>query len=398
MAFSGFEFMGERPFKTVLFTGLVRDAQGRKMSKSLGNGIDPLEVIDQYGADALRFALVIGNSAGSDMRLSLDRVETYRNFANKVWNASRFIFMNLERLSAEGVDLINHGYGDGYFCAADCFILSKLLTVTEEITDALERYDAGLAATKLYEFIWDDFCDWYIEMAKPRLFNATDDEKAATVCALKTTLLTALKLLHPFMPFITEEIYQTLRTYLPGSPDSIMIADWPKTGDAAEYSVDEALVDAAEHVREAVKVIRAVRYEKQVPQAKKITVHIVTDEEYVAHWFRKNAYLVKTLAGVETLDVFTSQGETHGADTSAVIDKAVLYFPLSDMVDVAAERIRLHSEAQRLTAEVERGEALLANAGFVSKAPASKIAAEQEKLAKYKEMLAKVQEQAERMT
>ncbi len=377
MVFSGIEQTGQVPFDHVLMHGLVRDAEGRKMSKSLGNGIDPLEVIDKYGADALRLTLITGNAPGNDMRFYWDRVEVSRNFANKVWNASRFIMMNLEK--AEVPDTID----EGELTSTDKWILSKVNTLTREVTDNLEKFELGVAVQKVYDFIWEEFCDWYIEMVKPRLYSETDTSKAAALMTLKTVLGNALKLLHPYMPFITEEIYCTLNP----EEESIMIASWPKWKDAWDYQEDEK---AVETIKEAVRQIRAVRTEMNVPPSKKASVYVVSEDEKIRDIFISGKVFFASLGGAS--EVFV-QGNREGiADDalSAVIPNATIYIPFAELVDIKKEIERLKKEEQRLKKEIGRSHGMLGNEKFVSRAPEAKVQEERDKLENYEQMMDQV--------
>ncbi|MCR5673891.1 MAG: valine--tRNA ligase [Lachnospiraceae bacterium] len=384
MIFSGFEHMGEKPFSTVLFHGLVRDGLGRKMSKSLGNGIDPLEVIEKYGADALRFTLVTGNAPGNDMRFTDERVEASRNFANKVWNASRFIMMNMEGASIEKPD-------DDDLWPADRWILSKLNKVVREVTDNMEKYELGIAAGKVYDFIYDVLCDWYIEMVKPRLY-ATDDKKSANAAlyTLKTVLVDSLKLLHPFMPFITEEIYCTLTDKdSDREAESIMISSWPIYKSEWVFEEDEAEIEL---IKEAVRGIRNVRSEMNVSPAKKANVFVVSEDDDVRAAFEKGKVFFASLAGASSVRI---QNDRSGIDDDAVsvmIANAVIYIPFAELVDISAEIERLKKEEKRLEGEIARCEAMLGNERFISKAPEAKINEEKEKLEKYTLLMGQVRE------
>ena len=377
MMFSGIEHTGKAPFNTVLIHGLVRDSQGRKMSKSLGNGIDPLEVIDKYGADALRLTLVTGNAPGNDMRFYWERVESSRNFANKVWNASRFIMMNLDKAEVKDVSLDK-------LTDADKWILSKVNTLAAEVTDNMENYDLGVAVSKIYDFIWEEFCDWYIEMVKPRLYNDEDDTKAAALWTLKTVLINSLKLLHPYMPFITEEIFCNL-----SDEESIMISSWPVFKDEWNFKDEEK---AVETIKEAVRGIRNTRTGMNVPPSRKAKVYVVTQDDAVADIFIKGKVFFTTLAYASDV---TIQSDKSGIDDDAVavlIPKASLYIPFAELVDIEKEIERLKSEEKRLEGELKRVNGMLGNEKFVSKAPAAKIQEEKDKLEKYTLMMQQVKE------
>ena len=377
MMFSGIEHTGKAPFNTVLIHGLVRDSQGRKMSKSLGNGIDPLEVIDKYGADALRLTLVTGNAPGNDMRFYWERVESSRNFANKVWNASRFIMMNLDKAEVKDVSLDK-------LTDADKWILSKVNTLAAEVTDNMENYDLGVAVSKIYDFIWEEFCDWYIEMVKPRLYNDEDDTKAAALWTLKTVLINSLKLLHPYMPFITEEIFCNL-----SDEESIMISSWPVFKEEWNFKDEEK---AVETIKEAVRGIRNTRSGMNVPPSRKAKVYVVTQDDAVADIFIKGKVFFTTLAYASDV---TIQSDKSGIDDDAVavlIPKASLYIPFAELVDIEKEIERLKSEEKRLEGELKRVNGMLGNEKFVSKAPAAKIQEEKDKLEKYTLMMQQVKE------
>ena len=395
MIFSGYEQMGKAPFHTVLFHGLVRDDQGRKMSKSLGNGIDPLEVIDKYGADALRLTLITGNAPGNDMRFYWERVENSRNFANKVWNASRFIMMNLDQ--TQGSITEPKAYD---FETADKWILSRINQVTKDVTENMDKFELGIAVQKVYDFIWDEFCDWYIEFVKPRIWmtpekiaekgltgpeadQATASRNAA-LWTLKTVLSDGLKLLHPYMPFITEEIYCTLHP----EADSIMISAWPTF---TEDRVDAAAEEAMTRVMDLIKGLRNVRNEMNVPPSRKAELYIVSEVEAVRDTF---ASLVPTYKALAMASLVKTQADKTGiADdaVSVVIPDATVFMPLSDLVDMEKEKERLEKEEKRLQGELKRSHGMLNNERFLSKAPAEKVAEEKEKLAKYEQMLSDVQ-------
>ena len=379
MVFSAIEQTGKVPFHHVLIHGLVRDSQGRKMSKSLGNGIDPLEIIDQYGADALRLTLITGNAPGNDMRFYMERVEASRNFANKVWNASRFIMMNLEKAEVPGE------MPKDQLTAADKWILSKVNTLAKEVTENMDKYELGIAVQKVYDFIWEEFCDWYIEMVKPRLYNDGDTTKSAALWTLKTVLVNALKLLHPYMPFITEEIFCTLQS----EEESIMISRWPEFTEEWHFTEDEA---AVEMIKEAVRGIRNVRTGMNVPPSKKAKVFVVSESENVRNTFENGKVFFATLGSASEVTV---QADRSGIDedaVSAVLPEAVIYMPFAELVDIDKEIERLQKEEQRLTKELARVNGMLSNERFMSKAPESKVAEERAKLEKYSQMMDQVKE------
>ena len=378
MVFSALEQTGKSPFKHVLIHGLVRDDQGRKMSKSLGNGIDPLEVIDKYGADALRLTLITGNAPGNDMRFYWERVENSRNFANKIWNATRFIMMNIEKADFTNVKLSD-------LTIADRWILSKVNTLAKEMTDNMEKFELGIAVSKVYDFIWEEFCDWYIEMVKPRLYNDEDETKAAALWTLKTVLIQALKLLHPYMPFITEEIFCNIQD----EEESIMISKWPEYTDEWNFEADEAAVDT---IKAAVRAIRNLRTGMNVPPSRKAKVYVVSAKEDVRHIFESSKSFFATLGYASEVHV---QEDKTGIDENAVstlIHDAAVYIPLEELVDIDKEIERLEKEAAKLAGEIKRASGMLANPKFVDKAPAAKVEEEKAKLAKYTEMSEQVAE------
>ncbi|MDO5423689.1 MAG: valine--tRNA ligase [Eubacteriales bacterium] len=385
MVFSSIEQTGEVPFHHVLIHGLVRDSQGRKMSKSLGNGIDPLEIIDQYGADALRLTLITGNAPGNDMRFYMERVEASRNFANKVWNASRFIMMNLEKAETpEEIDL-------NTLTGADKWILSKVNTLAKDVTEMLDKYELGISVQKVYDFIWEEFCDWYIEMVKPRLYSETDTTKAAALWTLRTVLSNALKMLHPFMPFITEEIYCTL---LP-KEESIMIAKWPEYQESWNFAKEEQEVET---IKEAVRGIRNVRTEMNVSPSKKAQVFVVSEDAETRAIFENGKVFFATLGHASEVHVQADKTGIADDAVSSVIHKAVIYLPFAELVDIEKEIERLKKEEERLTKELARVNGMLNNEKFTSRAPQAKIDEEKGKLKKYSEMMAQVQERLQQLT
>ena len=379
MVFSGLEQTGKTPFHHVLIHGLVRDSQGRKMSKSLGNGIDPLEVIDKYGADALRLTLITGNAPGNDMRFYWERVESSRNFANKVWNASRFIMMNLEKAEVpEKMDLAD-------LTGADKWILSKVNTLAKDVTENMDKYELGIAVQKVYDFIWEEFCDWYIEMVKPRLYSDADSTKGAALWTLKTVLGNALKLLHPYMPFITEEIYCTLHP----EEESIMISSWPVFKEEWNFAKEE---EAVEIIKEAVRSIRNVRTGMNVPPSRKAKVFVTAEDEKIRGIFEEGEVFFAPLAHASQVVV---QKDKTGIDedaVSAVTSKAVIYMPFAELVDVEKEIERLKKEEERLTKELARVNGMLGNERFISKAPKAKVDEERAKLERYTSMMEQVKE------
>ena len=379
MVFSSLEQTGKSPFHHVLIHGLVRDSQGRKMSKSLGNGIDPLEIIDQYGADALRLTLMTGNAPGNDMRFYYERVEASRNFANKVWNASRFIMMNLEKAEVPGqIDA-------QLLTGADKWILSKVNRLAKEVTENMDKYELGIAVQKVYDFIWEEFCDWYIEMVKPRLYSETDATKAAALQALKTVLIQALKLLHPFMPFITEEIFCTLQS----QEESIMISSWPVWKEEWNFEADEKSVET---IKEAVRAIRNARSGMNVPPSKKAKVFVVSDKQEIRDIFENGKVFFATLGYASEVTVQADKTGISEDAVSALIHEAAIYMPFAELVDVEKEIERLQGEKQKLEKELARSNGMLGNEKFVSRAPAAKIEEEKAKLAKYTRMMEQVKE------
>lgn len=377
MIFSGYEQMGERPFKTVLFHGLVRDSQGRKMSKSLGNGIDPLDIIEKYGADALRLTLITGNAPGNDMRFYLERVEASRNFANKVWNASRFILMNMEGKTVSEPAKLE---------PADKWIISGLNTLVRDVTENMDNFELGIAVQKVYDFIWEEFCDWYIEMVKPRLYNSDDAESQnAALWTLTAVLTDALKLLHPYMPFITEEIFCTLQP----QEESIMISSWPVYQEERNFPQEERAIEV---IKEAVRGIRNVRTGMNVAPSRKAAVYVVSAEEDLRRIFEEGKLFFASLAYASQVIVQSDETGIDSDAVSVVIHNAGLYIPFADLVDISQEIERLQKEEKRLAGELARSRAMLTNERFLSKAPEDKVAEEKEKLEKYEQMMSQVQE------
>jgi len=382
MVFSAMEQMGEVPFKTVLIHGLVRDEQGRKMSKSLGNGIDPLEVIKDYGADALRLTLITGNAPGNDMRFYYSRMDNSRNFGNKLWNAARFVMMHIGD-SEPKLD-------KSKLTSADKWILSKVNTLAKEVTDNLDNYELGIAVQKVYDFIWDEYCDWYIEMVKPRLYNEEDETREAALWTLKTVLINALKMLHPFEPFITEEIFTSIQS----EEETIMLSKWPEFTSEFDFEEDEK---AIELMKEAIKNIRNIRAEMNVAPSKKAKVFVVSENEDVRNIFEHGKVFFATLAYASEVVVQADKTAIDDDAVSTVIHNGVIYMPFAELVDIAKEKERLSKEREKLIKEVERVEKKLSNQGFVSKAPEKVIAEEKAKMEKYSTMLKAVEEQIERL-
>ena len=380
MVFSGYEHTGKAPFNTVLIHGLVRDSQGRKMSKSLGNGIDPLEIIDKYGADALRLTLITGNAPGNDMRFYNERVEASRNFANKVWNASRFIMMNMEKNVVEEPE-------DFLLKPADRWILSKVNSLTKEMTENMDKFELGIAVQKVHDFIWDEFCDWYVEIAKYRIYHAEEDSQSAN-CALwvlKTVLGQALKLLHPFMPFITEEIYGAL---VP-EEESLMMSSWPVYREDWEFPYATEVI---EHVKAITRGIRNMRAEMNVPNNKRTKVYIISSDSKLLTALEVLKESVKPLMLANDIILHYEKKDVADDAVSIVVPGATVYLPLEDLVDFEQERERLKKEEERLNSEIKRAQGMLANERFTSKAPADKVQAERDKLEKYTKMLEQVKE------
>lgn len=382
MVFSAMEQMGEIPFKTVLIHGLVRDSQGRKMSKSLGNGIDPLEIIKESGADALRLTLITGNAPGNDMRFYNERVENSRNFANKLWNASRFVMMHIgeSEPKCEMTELTS----------ADRWILSKVNSLAKNVTANLDSYELGIAVQNVYDFIWDEYCDWYIEMVKPRLYNQEDPTRNAALWTLKTVLINALKMLHPFMPFVTEEIFTAVQS----EEETIMYAKWPEYSEEFNFAEDEKSIEL---MKEAIKSIRNIRAEMNVAPSKKAKVIVVSENEEVRDIFEKGKVFFAPLAYASEVTVQSDKGGISDDAVSTAIHNGMIYMPFAELVDIEKERERLVKEKEKLVKEVERVEKKLSNQGFVSKAPEKVINEEKAKLEKYSNMLKSVEEQIERL-
>ncbi len=382
MVFSGIEQMGEVPFKDVFLTGLVRDSQGRKMSKSLGNGIDPLEIIDEYGADALRFTLLTGNSPGNDMRFYTERVEANRNFANKLWNATRFVLMNLqEGISFENIDLES-------LEEEDKWILSKLNKTIKEVSDNLDKYELGMGAQRVYDFIWDEYCDWYIEMVKSRLYGSDESSRITAQKVLVYVLKDILKLLHPFMPFITEEIWQNL----PGNKDALIVTSWPKYKQELEFEDSEASI---EYIKTAIKNIRNARAEMNIAPSRKATTIFVTRDDKIKSYLENGKRYFINLASAESIQILDTKENLGEDNISVVLDKAEVFLPLKELIDFDKELERLEKEKEKLEAEIKRVVGKLSNQGFVAKAPEKVVEEEKEKQRKYEEMLEKVLERLE---
>ncbi|RHW62700.1 valine--tRNA ligase [Clostridium botulinum] len=381
MVFSGLYCMDDIPFDTVLIHGIVRDSEGKKMSKSLGNGVDPIEVIDEYGADALRFTLVTGNAPGNDIRYYPERVEAARNFANKIWNASRFVLMNLDK------DLMDKYKDNKNYTIADKWILSRLNTVVKEVTENIEKFELGIASQKIYDFIWGEFCDWYIELVKPVLYGEDEQSKGIAFNVLHKVLETSLQLLHPIMPFITEEIY----THLYTEYESIVISKWPEYD---EILKDEKSEKDMEYIIEAIKSIRNVRTEMNVPPSRKAKLMIYLTEKEAERSFKEGEVYFQKLASASEVS-FLENKETSDKNVSVVTRGAEIFIPLLELVDIEKELERLNKEKEKLEKEIDRVEKKLANEKFVSKAPESVVNEEREKGEKYKAMLKSVLESLE---
>lgn len=380
MIFMSLEFMHEVPFKHVLIHGLVRDAEGRKMSKSLGNGIDPLEVIDEYGADTLRFTLITGNAPGNDMRFSQDRIELSRNFANKLWNASRYVLLNLTDDSTElyTKDLT----------LADKWILTRYNNIVKEVTENLEKYELGIAAGKLYDFVWSEFCDWYIELSKPVLYSDDFEAKKVTKSVLRYVLDNTLRLLHPFMPFITEEIWQ----HIPHDGESIMVSNWPVFRSELDFGND---AKNTELIMEAIRTIRNLRAEANVAPAKKARVIIAVENEEAIKVFDAGKNYIVKLAGASDVIIETNKSNIPQKAMTGAIEGALIVLPLEDLIDLDDEIKRLNEEREKIISEIKRAEGMLSNENFVKKAPEKVVSAEREKLEKYRTMLKSLEERLE---
>ena len=372
MIFSGIEYTGQVPFNTVLIHGLVRDSQGRKMSKSLGNGIDPLEVIDKYGADALRFMLATGNSPGNDMRYIEEKVKSARNFANKLWNASRFIMMNLD-------DDFKFGDLPEYLEIEDKWIISKFNSLASEVNENLEKFELGIAVSKLYDFIWDIYCDWYIELTKPRIQEG-GESKATAQAVLVWVMKGMLKLLHPFMPYITEEIWQVLTD----QGDPIMLSDYPVYNEKYSYKQEE---EAFSKIIDAIKAVRIRRTEMNVPPSVKAKIYIETEDTEL---FNKCSIFFERLASANEIEV--SEHYDISESVTAVTDSARLFIPLTDLIDKEKETARLNKEITKVLKDIDFLKGKLNNKGFIEKAPEKLIETERAKLLKAEEKMAKLKQ------
>ena len=382
MIFSGCEQMGQTPFHTVLIHGLVRDAQGRKMSKSLGNGVDPLEIIDRYGADALRFSLVMGVSPGNDLRFSTDKVESARNFANKIWNASRFVLMNLGEDAPESLDGLA-------LSAADRWILSRLNGAIREISAHFEEYDLGLAAQKIYDFAWSEFCDWYIELAKSALNGEDAARRDAARGVLRHVLICLLKLLHPFMPFITDAVYR----HIPGTQGTIMLSSWPQADDALDFAADAREMEG---VMDVIRAVRNLRAEMNVPVGKRAHLLVRPKAGWAGALSGAQEY-VKRLAWVSEMRLLAPGEEAEGKTVTAVSEAAELFIPLGDLVDAGKEIARLTKERDGAASDLARTQGKLSNPGFTGKAPAQLVEQERAKLAVLEDKIAKLNARLEEL-
>ncbi|MBO4939030.1 MAG: class I tRNA ligase family protein, partial [Oscillospiraceae bacterium] len=378
---SGCEHTGKTPFHTVLIHGLVRDNQGRKMSKSLGNGIDPLEMIEKYGCDALRMNMVTGNSPGNDMRFYVERCEAMRNFANKLWNASRYVLMNLSE------DARNELPETSKLEIADKWVLSKLNTLIAEVTENMDKYELGVAIQKIYDFIWDTYCDWYIELTKARLYSEDIDRKQTAIQVLVYVLDQILRLLHPFMPFITEEIWQSI----PHEGDALIVAKWP------EYSADlafKAEESQMESVMNAIRAIRARRTEMNVPPSKKAALYVLTSKPQI---FTEGEGFIQRLAYADAVSILENEPENLDGMVTCATPDAKLYIPMGQLVDVAKEVERISKELEKNRKFLSGLEGKLSNEKFVARAPEAVVAAEREKAAKTRDLIAQLEQSLESM-
>lgn len=384
MVFSSLEQMKELPFKDVFFTGLVRDAQGRKMSKSLGNGIDPLDVIDQYGADALRFTLITGNTPGNDMRFYMERVEANRNFANKLWNATRFLMMNLSE------EIQDSCFAVESLSYEDKWIITRLQKVIDDMTGKIDRYELGMAAQDIYDFIWSDFCDWYIEMVKPVLYGEEEEKKRNTQKVLLYVLENILKLLHPFMPYITEEIWQ----HLPGEKEALMGTSWPQKDDSLVFEQEEAAIN---YVQEAIRGIRNARAEMNIEHGKKSHTIVFTRAEEIKDIIEAGQLQLRNLGYSQSVTVTDEEKVKEEEHISIVMDRAEILLPLADLIDYQKEKERLEKDRENAQKEIQRAKGKLSNEGFMSKAPEHLVEQEREKVAKFEEMLKNIEGRLEQV-
>jgi valyl-tRNA synthetase len=376
MIFSGIEHTGKVPFHDVLIHGIVRDEQGRKMSKSLGNGIDPLEIIEKYGADSLRLSLVTGVAPGNDTRYSDAKVESCRNFINKLWNATRFVLMNVEGKEIKPIESIK-------LAPADKWIISKLQNCIREVTTNLGKYELGVASEIATDFVWDNFCDWYIELCKPALYGEDEARKSDALSVLCFVLENALKLLHPFIPFVTEEIY----SYLPQTEGSIMTASFPRYNSKMAYKKE---AKAFEGIMGIIKAVRMMKKDAECPPSKKVELYIVTESKRLV---QLNKDCIMKLSGASAVKLVENGAEAGDKTVSSVTEIAQIYVPLGELVDIEKEKARLAAEIERIDGEIARAQGKLNNPNFVGKAPKKLVEDEQEKLKKYQDMKAKCQAQ-----
>jgi len=379
MAFSGLEFMDEIPFKHVLVHGLVRDAEGRKMSKSLGNGIDPLEAIEEFGADALRFTLITGNTPGNDMRFHLERLESSRNFANKLWNATRFVLMNSEDTGVEYDEVKSH------LNTMDFWIISRFNQVARDVTENMDRFELGIALQKIYDFVWNEYCDWYIEFSKTRLYGENSDEKKAAQYTLNHVLENILKILHPFMPFITEEIWQNIKE----DNSSVIVAPWPTYAKEDHFPTEEGQINL---VMEIIKNLRNIRSDMNVVPSRKAKLMIHTKDQKKMEIVNNHEPYFKSLAGVSEMEIVKDAKLVPEDAVSAVVEGVDLFIPLEDLLDIEKELKRLADEKKKFQGEIKRAQGKLQNKGFINKAPESLVKEEEEKLEKYRKMLTTIEE------
>ena len=384
MVFSALETTGQPPFKYVFIHGLVRDAEGRKMSKSLGNGIDPLEVVDKFGADALRFMLVTGISPGNDTRFNYDKLESSRNFANKLWNASRFVLMNIEG------DLIHEEEARKNYRTEDKWIISRVNKASKEVKENLDKFELGLAAQRIYDFIWNEYCDWYVEIVKPRLYGSVSAEKDIVRFVLIKVLKDMLKLLHPFMPFITEEIW----SYLPDIHTRLIRAEWPMYNEKENFQEAE---DNMVFIMEAVRSIRNIIAEMNVSPSRKARAIFISENEKTGRYIRSGEKYFATLANITEVKIIKDKSFINEDTASSVIAGAEIYLPLADLIDYEKEKERLEKEKARLDGELNRVNGKLSNEKFINKAPEKIVNEERKKLVKYQSMVDKVIERLEQL-
>lgn len=381
MIFSACEHTGKPPFHTVLIHGLVRDDKGRKMSKSLGNGIDPLQIIDQFGCDALRMNMITGNSPGNDMRFYVERCEAMRNFANKLWNASRYVLMNVPEHMTTGLPAKEQ------LEIADKWVLSKLNTLISEVTENLERYELGIAVQKIYDFLWDTYCDWYIELTKARLYGENAESKETAIRVLVYVLDQTLRLLHPFMPFITEEIWQSI----PHEGEALIVAAWPVALEELSFPEEEAHMES---VMQAIRAVRNRRAEMNVPPSKKATLYVVTQKQVA---FQEGVPFILRLAYADKVLVSGEDPKGYEDMAGAVTADARLYMPMSQLVDVAKELDRISKELEKARKNLEATEGKLSNEKFTARAPEAVVNAEREKAEKFRALLEQLAESKARL-